>query len=338
MEKRIIYINRPQIQKFCSNHISTAKYNLISFLPSFLFEQFRRYSNCFFLLIALLQQIPDVSPTGRFTTLVPLIFILAVSALKEIVEDFKRHRADNEINHRPVETLRDDMWSLVRWEELCVGDIVKIQNNTFFPADLLLLSSSEPQGMSFIETANLDGETNLKIRQGLSSTAKLLETKDLIFLSGIIECELPNRLLYEFNGVFKAQNKPTLPLGPEQVLQRGAALRNTSWVFGVVIYTGHDTKLMRNSTSAPLKRSTVDRLTNTQILMLFLILIVLCLTSALFNVLWTNGHFKTNWYLGIDDVKSKNFGYNLLTFIILYNNLIPISLQVTLELVRFLQV
>lgn len=60
----------------------------LSFVPSFLFEQFRRYSNCFFLFIALLQQIPDVSPTGRYTTLVPLIFILSVSALKEIIEDY----------------------------------------------------------------------------------------------------------------------------------------------------------------------------------------------------------------------------------------------------------
>lgn len=112
VEKRVIFLNRPQPQKFCTNHISTAKYrynyfvifykmsnvkfinpfcfpfSIISFLPSFLFEQFRRYSNCFFLFIALLQQIPDVSPTGRYTTLVPLIFILAVSAIKETIEDF----------------------------------------------------------------------------------------------------------------------------------------------------------------------------------------------------------------------------------------------------------
>ncbi|CAG2062929.1 unnamed protein product, partial [Timema podura] len=85
---RIIFVNRPQPTKYCNNHISTAKYSTISFVPSFLFEQFRRYSNCFFLFIALLQQIPDVSPTGRYTTLVPLIFILSVSAIKEIVEDF----------------------------------------------------------------------------------------------------------------------------------------------------------------------------------------------------------------------------------------------------------
>ncbi|XP_030386345.1 probable phospholipid-transporting ATPase IA isoform X1 [Scaptodrosophila lebanonensis] len=336
-ERRIIALNSAQPVKYCNNRISTAKYNVISFLPSFLFEQFRRYSNCFFLLIALLQQIPDVSPTGRYTTLVPLIFILSVSAIKEIIEDIKRHRADNEINHRLIDRLEVSTWKTVRWSELTVGDIVKVSNDTFFPADLVLLSSSEPQAMCFIETANLDGETNLKIRQGVPATAKLLETKDLQQLEGTIECELPNRLLYEFTGVLKEYGKPVVALGSDQVLQRGAMLRNTSWIFGIVVYTGHETKLMKNSTSAPLKRSTVDKLTNTQILMLFMILISLCITSGLCSLFWTNKHFMTDWYLALGDHKSKSLGYNLLTFFILYNNLIPISLQVTLELVRFLQ-
>ncbi|XP_017865231.1 PREDICTED: probable phospholipid-transporting ATPase IA isoform X5 [Drosophila arizonae] len=336
-DKRIITLNGPQPTKYCNNRISTAKYNVLTFIPSFLFEQFRRYSNIFFLLIALLQQIPDVSPTGRYTTLVPLVFILSVSAIKEIIEDVKRHRADNEINHRLIERLENGTWTTVRWSELTVGDIIKVVIDTFFPADLILLSSSEPQAMCFIETANLDGETNLKIRQGMPSTAKLLDTKDLTQLQGRIECELPNRLLYEFNGVLKEFGRPPVPLGNDQVLQRGAMLRNTAWIFGVVIYSGHETKLMKNSTSAPLKRSTVDKLTNTQILMLFMILISLCITSGLCNLFWTQKHSPTDWYLGIGDFKSLSLGYNLLTFFILYNNLIPISLQVTLELVRFLQ-
>lgn len=132
---------------------------------------------------------------------------------------------------------------------------MKVQNNNFFPADLVQLSSSEPQGISFIETANLDGETNLKIRQGIPETSKIVEVKDLVQLQGSIDSEPPNRHLYEYNGNFKELNKQVLPLGPDQLLLRGAMLRNTSWVFGIVVYTGHDTKLMRNSTSAPLKVS-----------------------------------------------------------------------------------
>lgn len=89
-------------------------------------------------------------------------------------------------------------------------------------------------------------------------------------------------------------------MGPDQLLLRGALLRNTNWIFGVVIYTGHETKLMKNSTSAPLKRSTVDKMTNTQILMLFFMLLVLCLLSAIFNELWTRIHQKKDWYIGLD--------------------------------------
>jgi len=199
-EHRIIFVNQAQPHKFCNNKISTAKYSFITFLPKFLFEQFRRYANVFFLFIALLQQIPDVSPTGRYTTAVPLLCILFVSAIKEIIEDFKRHRADGEINNRKALVLRDGNWQSLPWTELMVGDIVKVVSAQFFPADLVLLSSSEPHGMCYIETSNLDGETNLKIRQGLPQTAKLLTHQDLLELGGTIECELPNRHLYDFVG------------------------------------------------------------------------------------------------------------------------------------------
>lgn len=91
-----------------------------------------------------------------------------------------------------------------------------------------------------------------------------------------------------------------MALGPDQLLLRGALLRNTNWVFGAVIYTGHETKLMKNSTSAPLKRSTVDKMTNTQILMLFFILLVLCLLSAIFNELWTRLYKDKHKYIGLD--------------------------------------
>ncbi|XP_022242029.1 phospholipid-transporting ATPase IA-like isoform X2 [Limulus polyphemus] len=199
---RIIYINSPQKQKFCSNRISTAKYNFISFLPKFLFEQFRRYSNVFFLFIALLQ---------------------------------KRHRADGQVNKRKVNALRDGQWKLVRWTKIVIGDIVKVTNGQFFPADLVLLSSSEPHAMCYIETANLDGETSLKMRQGLPETSGLLTTKNLQQLIGVMECELPNRHLYEFTGNIRLHGTQTLPLGPDQILLRGAKLMNTNWVFGKLV-------------------------------------------------------------------------------------------------------
>uniref|UniRef100_A0A8C7DY96 Phospholipid-transporting ATPase n=1 Tax=Oncorhynchus kisutch TaxID=8019 RepID=A0A8C7DY96_ONCKI len=323
---RTILLNQPQNTKFCDNHVSTTKYGVLTFLPRFLYEQIRRAANAFFLFIALMQQIPDVSPTGRYTTLVPLIFILTVAGIKEIIEDYQRHKADNTVNKKKTTGIG----------HVAVGDIVKVTNGQHLPADMVIVSSSEPQAMCYTETSNLDGETNLKIRQGLPLTASLQSLEELMGLSGRLECEEPNRHLYDFTGTLYLDNQNAVPLGPDQVLLRGAQLRNTQWVVGIIVYTGHDSKLMQNSTKAPLKRSNVERVTNVQILVLFCILLVMALVSSIGASIWNKQHTEEAcWYLSRDI--STNFWYNLLTFIILYNNLIPISLLVTLEVVKFTQ-
>uniref|UniRef100_UPI00358FB1BC probable phospholipid-transporting ATPase IA isoform X2 n=1 Tax=Myxine glutinosa TaxID=7769 RepID=UPI00358FB1BC len=336
-EIRTVFINQTQQQRFCDNKVSTAKYNLLSFLPRFLYEQFSKAANVFFLFIALLQQIPNVSPTGRYTTLVPLLGILAVAALKEIIEDYKRHRADRMVNKSDTQVLRNGMWQTVPWEKVIVGDLVYIVDLQNFPADIVILSTSEPQSMCYIQTSNLDGETNLKIRQGLLLTTDLKTCDSLLLLSGQIEYEAPNRHVYDFEGNITLDGRNTAPLGPDQLLLRGAQLRNTEWVIGLVVYTGHDTKLMQNTTSAPLKRTSVERVTNLQILLLFCMLLCMALASSVGATIWTSHHWQSDWYLGYEENSSASFGYNFLTFIILYNNLIPISLLVTLEVVKFIQ-
>uniref|UniRef100_A0A672IIT6 Phospholipid-transporting ATPase n=1 Tax=Salarias fasciatus TaxID=181472 RepID=A0A672IIT6_SALFA len=316
-DARLIYLNQPQFTKFCSNRVSTAKYNVLTFLPRFLYSQFRRAANAFFLFIALLQQIPDVSPTGRWTTLVPLLFILVVAAVKEIIEDLVRRTQCG--------------------TGVAVGEVVRAANGDHLPADLVILSSSEPQGMCYIETSNLDGETNLKIRQGLQVTADIKEIDNLMRLSGRMECESPNRHLYEFVGNIRLTGHSTVPLGPDQILLRGAQLRNTQWVHGVVVYTGHDTKLMQNSTRPPLKLSNVERITNFQILVLFGCLLAISLVCSIGQTIWKYQYGNDAWYMDLNYGGAANFGLNFLTFIILFNNLIPISLLVTLEVIKFIQ-
>ncbi|XP_051774360.1 probable phospholipid-transporting ATPase IA isoform X4 [Ctenopharyngodon idella] len=336
-DSRLIFINQPQFTKFCNNRVSTAKYNFLTFLPRFLYSQFRRAANSFFLFIALLQQIPDVSPTGRWTTLVPLLFILVVAAVKEVIEDLKRHKADNVVNKKETQVLRNGAWEIVHWEKVVVGDIVKVNGKDFVPADAILLSSSEPQGMCYIETSNLDGETNLKIRQGLQITAEIKDIDSLMRLSGRMECESPNRHLYEFVGNIRLDGHSTVPLGPDQILLRGAQLRNTQWVHGIVVYTGHDTKLMQNSTRPPLKLSNVERITNFQILVLFGCLLAISLVCSIGQTIWKYQYGNDAWYMDLNYGGAANFGLNFLTFIILFNNLIPISLLVTLEVIKFVQ-
>ncbi|XP_031158668.1 phospholipid-transporting ATPase IA isoform X5 [Sander lucioperca] len=338
-DARLIYLNQLQFTKFCNNRVSTAKYNVLTFLPRFLYSQFRRAANAFFLFIALLQQIPDVSPTGRWTTLVPLLFILMVAAVKEFIEDLKRHNADSVVNKKECQVLRNGAWEIVHWEKVSVGEVVRAANGDHLPADLVILSSSEPQGMCYIETSNLDGETNLKIRQGLQMTADIKDIDSLMRLSGRMECESPNRHLYEFVGNIRLDGHSTMPLGPDQILLRGAQLRNTQWVHGVVVYTGHDTKLMQNSTRPPLKLSNVERITNFQILVLFGCLLAISLVCSIGQTIWKYQYGNDAWYMDLNspDGGAANFGLNFLTFIILFNNLIPISLLVTLEVIKFTQ-
>uniref|UniRef100_A0A4W3IKG2 Phospholipid-transporting ATPase n=1 Tax=Callorhinchus milii TaxID=7868 RepID=A0A4W3IKG2_CALMI len=326
-DMRTIFINQPPETKFCNNRVSTAKYNVVTFLPRFLYSQFRRAANSFFLFIALLQQIPDVSPTGRYTTLVPLLLILFVAGIKEIVEDIVSSQQLKE----------NGAWEIIHWEKVTVGDIVKATNGEHLPADLVLLSSSEPQSMCYIQTSNLDGETNLKIRQGLHQTSEIKDIESLMKFYGKLECENPNRYLYEFIGNLYFANSSTFPLGPDQILLRGAQLRNTQWVHGVVVYTGHDTKLMQNTIRAPIKLSNVEQITNMQILFLFCTLLFISLVCSVGSLIWNNSHYGMFWYLGLTGKASDNFGFNILTFIILFNNLIPISLLVTLEVVKFVQ-
>uniref|UniRef100_A0A672N1U2 Phospholipid-transporting ATPase n=1 Tax=Sinocyclocheilus grahami TaxID=75366 RepID=A0A672N1U2_SINGR len=317
-DSRLIFISQPQFTKFCNNRVSTAKYNVLTFLPRFLYSQFRRAANSFFLFIALLQQIPDVSPTGRWTTLVPLLFILLVAAVKEVIEDLVR-----------AFILRNGAWEIVHWE--------KVLQQMLFLIPIASLSSSMKIRMCYIETSNLDGETNLKIRQGLQITAEIKDIDSLMRLSGRMECESPNRHLYEFVGNIRLDGHSTVPLGPDQILLRGAQLRNTQWVHGIVVYTGHDTKLMQNSTSPPLKLSNVERITNFQILALFGCLLAISLVCSIGQTIWKYQYGNDAWYMDLNYGGAANFGLNFLTFIILFNNLIPISLLVTLEVIKFVQ-
>ncbi|XP_027829644.1 phospholipid-transporting ATPase IB-like [Ovis aries] len=334
---RTIYLNEPLRNTFCKNSISTAKYSMWSFLPRYLYLQFSKAANAFFLFITILQQIPEVSPTGKYTTLVPLLVILVISGVKEIVEDYKRHMADKLVNSKNTIVLRQNAWQMIPWKEVNVGDIVKATNGQFLPADMVLISSSEPQATCFVATSNLDGETNLKIRQALSETATMKTEKELSSLSGKIKCEEPNFHFNSFMGTLYLKEKSPISIGPDQVLLRGTQLKNTEWILGVVVYTGFETKFMQNAVKSPLKRSKVEKVTNMQILVLFLLLLVMSLVSCVGAIYWKDRYRAEPWYLGKKGKYYHSFGFDLLVFIILYHNLIPISLLVTLEIVKYIQ-
>ncbi|CAG8675392.1 1028_t:CDS:2, partial [Cetraspora pellucida] len=208
----------------------------------------------------------DVSPTNQYTTLGTLMVVLTATACKEILEDYKRHRSDSEVNQRKCKyfELTGETYVEKEWNRVTVGDIVRVESGEFFPADLILLSSSEPEGLCYIETSNLDGETNLKIKQATSDTSHLISPSETSRLRGYIKSEKPNDSLYTYDGVLvmdTPHGQKQIPLDPTQLLLRvriprsltiiyfpGAQLRNTSWIYGIVVFTGHETKLMKNAT------------------------------------------------------------------------------------------
>ncbi|KAI0262598.1 calcium transporting ATPase [Gloeopeniophorella convolvens] len=344
--ERVVALNNSDANaEFISNYVSTTKYNLATFVPKFLFEQFSKYANLFFLFTACIQQIPGVSPTNKWTTIAPLSVVLLASAFKEVQEDLKRHQSDADLNSRQAKVLTPNAsFDSTKWKNIRVGDVVRIESDDFIPADLLLLSSSEPEGFCYIETSNLDGETNLKIKQASPQTSNLVAPHLVTALRGSLRSEHPNNSLYTYEGtldLITASGLPKqVPLGPDQMLLRGAQIRNTPWAYGLVVFTGHETKLMRNATAAPIKRTAVEKQVNVQIVFLFILLLALSLGSTIGSSIRSWFFASKQWYLMESTSlggRAKGFIEDILTFIILYNNLIPISLIVTMEVVKYQQ-
>ncbi|XP_015584526.1 putative phospholipid-transporting ATPase 9 [Ricinus communis] len=350
---RVVYCNDPEcfeagLHSYDSNYIRTTKYTLATFFPKSLFEQFRRVANFYFLICAILSFTP-LSPYSAVSNVVPLLVVIGATMGKEVLEDWKRKRQDIEVNNRKVKVHSGDGDFLpTKWMDLKVGDIVKVEKDEFFPADLILLSSSYDEGICYVETMNLDGETNLKLKQALDATSNLQEDSSFHDFKSLIRCEDPNANLYSFIGSFEL-GEQQYPLSPQQLLLRDSKLRNTYFIYGVVIFTGHDTKVMQNSTAPPSKRSKIERRTDKVIYLLFFILVLMSFIGSIFFGIATredieNGKMK-RWYLRPDhttvyyDPKRAPAAaiLHFLTALMLYSYLIPISLYVSIEIVKVLQ-
>jgi phospholipid-transporting ATPase len=239
-------------------------------------------------VIGLLQMIPAISTSdGKPMIFIPLVIIILITALKDLFEDLKRHQADNEENNRPVEVYCDETWQTRPWMDILVGQLVKVKRNEYFPADMLILSSSEAKGVCYIETKNLDGETNLKHKYAHKDLLKEMPTnlKKLASLELVMRYEKPNPYLYQFTGSIQ-KGSTKIPLDSQHFVLRGCSLRNTDWIIGLVGYSGHHTKIMLNSVKARAKISRVEATMNRCILSVFIVQIFICILSAGIYVGW----------------------------------------------------
>uniref|UniRef100_A0A147ACK7 Phospholipid-transporting ATPase n=1 Tax=Fundulus heteroclitus TaxID=8078 RepID=A0A147ACK7_FUNHE len=331
---------------YASNKIKTTKYTLLSFLPKNLFEQFHRFANVYFVFIALLNFVPVVNAFQPELALAPVVFILSVTAIKDLWEDYRRHRSDKEINHMDclVYSSEDKRYVERCWKEVRVGDFVRLRCNEILPADVLLLSSSDPDRLCHIETATLDGETNLKQRQVVRSFFDLDCDFDPLKYSSVIECEKPNNDLNRFRGYITHRSGRRDALYKENLLLRGCTVRNTEEAVGIVIYAGHETKAMLNNNGPRYKRSKLERQMNVDVFWCVIILLVMCLFAAIGHGLWMFQYgdrrpvFDVLSPEGTDLSPIMSAIYLFLTMIIVFQVLIPISLFVSIEIVKICQV
>jgi len=266
------------------------------------------------------------------------VFVLSITAVKDAVDDLNRHRSDRSINSRVAHILKDGRFVEEKWANVTVGSILRLKNNDPVTADLVLLSSSEENDLVYIETAELDGETNLKVKQSLPHLGEFKD--DLNALSnfkGRVVCEAPNNQLHKFTGnMYNGDN--TIPIDNQSILLRGCTLRNTEWCCGLVIFAGPDTKLMRNTGKAKLKRTNLEILMNKLVWMIFVSLLVMATVTAIGNSIWetlvgVNFQVVLPWEDFVTNPQLSGF-LSFWSYIIILNTVVPISLYVSVEFIR----
>ncbi|KAJ2327275.1 hypothetical protein IWW51_001843, partial [Coemansia sp. RSA 2702] len=523
MGARRIYLNMDvpedelptHAQTYCTNAITTSQYTLLSFLPKNLSRQFRRVANIYFLVLTILQLIGYFSVGSRFLTVVPIILVLAITAIKDAFEDWRRHITDRHFNETPTRLVRNlrnpnllwqDMqaeaakhstmfrqrirlarqlkrktwynqiphrWEEsenpvdptkppeldehAKWRDVRIGDFVILRTGDPTPADLLLLASSADDGGCYVATESLDGETNLKPRASLVETAGVRDPEGCGRLCAVVEVDPPTSNMSKMNGSIRLLSAPAIPeaddspgysapptarlpqspispaqaaISPRQqispvspgsdnyemkllsprnavpfrqsplsqsatkpavvshfhgddeadgtppsydmetavpssstegvalgkslpgnidfssspqlvpfsvsnVLLRGMTLRNTDWIVGLVLYTGDQTKIVLNSGPPPYKRSRIERMMNTQVLLSFGFVFVMSFVVALVGGL-RYAKPEQRWSAYVDtSMDSGLYGFALFwSAMIMLQNVIPIALYVSIEFVK----
>uniref|UniRef100_A0A8D3DT71 Phospholipid-transporting ATPase n=1 Tax=Scophthalmus maximus TaxID=52904 RepID=A0A8D3DT71_SCOMX len=324
-------------QRFPDNRIVSSKYTFWNFVPKNMFEQFRRVANFYFLIIFLVQLIID-TPTSPITSGLPLFFVITVTAIKQGYEDWLRHKSDNAVNQCPVHVVQHGKVVRKQSRKLRVGDVVFVKEDESFPCDLILLSSSREDGTCFVTTASLDGESSHKTLYAVQDTKAYRTEQEVDAIHATIECEQPQPDLY------KSVQKQTLrPLGSENLLLRGATLKNTEHIYAVVIYTGMETKMALNYQSKSQKRSAVEKSMNAYLVVYLCILISKALINTLLKYVWqaeANRDEPLFITVIVGLINNKKYVIraftDFLAFMVLFNYIIPVSMYVTVEMQKFL--
>jgi phospholipid-translocating ATPase len=328
--------------EFPDNTVANTKYRPLAIFPlKGLFLQLKHNTNRYFLFIAVLQLNTNITPVNPLTTWLPLIFVVAISMTKDLIDDLGRRRADRLANAREYVVCKGASRVPTRASALRVGDVVRLAQDDEVPADCVVLKTSDELGGCYIQTTNLDGESDLKPRRALIETQTMAE-EEMGTLNGTINCAHPNAAIYSFdaNLTLEASGAKKFSLSTEHLALQCTHVRNTEFVYAAIVYAGEQTKYGCNKRAPPDKIPKAGVFVNRLVIVVFLS--QLCL-AFLF------GGLGMGWY-ATSGVQLRYLGYNQaagdsawssyvvfpLRFLILISVMIPISLQVTIEINRWL--
>lgn len=315
------------------NKIKTSKYSLLTFLPKNLSEQFRRIASFYFLIVTVIAIVID-SPVSPMTSIAPLAFMVTVTAVKQGYEDWLRHRADDSVNNQIVEIIHKGTVKEVQSKTISPGTLVRVRSGKQVPADLVLLCAAGEKGRCYVTTANLDGETNLKTLR----VPLVAYTPDILPKGMRLEVPNPVADLYTFYGKLEIPGRDVMTLTTDNIMLRGSTVKNTEWAIGCAVYTGEETKLALNSRYGGNKFSSCEVAVNGFLIFFIAILTLEIVVSFVFKLMFDRHHTGHEIYLGPapSPLTINVVLQDMLSFLLLYYYMIPMSLYVTIELYKFI--
>jgi len=193
--------------------------------------------------------------------------------------------------------------------------------------------------LSFVDTKDLDGETNLKEKM-VNPEFLLIGKNELCHISGVIKCDMPNEYLDSWEGnLFSDNLKINTNSIIKNLLLKGSILKNTEYVIGIIVYCGFNTKIMKNTKNPRIKMSYVMKTMNFILKTVFLFQITCCLLFSLAYIIFTDKKedYLSSYIISSHEITVRIFVIKFFTFLVAYSHLIPISLYVAMEIVKILQ-
>ena len=345
-QNRLMHIQNSKIQRPSdathntrkSNRIRTTKYTFYSFLFLALYYEMKKFTNLYMITTLIIQAIPTISTLELATTYGPLLFVLFVALVREAVEDFYRYKKDKKTNNAPARVFdpRSGRMALKRWSEIREGDLVLLIEDEETPADLLLIYSKSATSSAFVETSNLDGEKNLKSKQPVRQYRNNLSFAKPQLGDFELSYPQPNSDIYFFEG-YISQGGAKRYLTKDNFIPRGVTIKNTRFVLGLVVYVGGETKIMLNNMFKQNKVSSAERMMNVYVYILVIFEVVLLLVLSSFSIIFVDARDRIFEWWGLEiPGKGLEFLRNFLSYFILLNTFLPISLLMAIETIRFM--